>query len=108
MSDKYILDDKGNPVVCNDLLKWAGWYEKADRHIGKTEVGQPTVKVSTVFLGLDHQWEGGKPPLLFETMIFGGKHDEYMRRYSTKAEAGKGHAEIVELLKKGQDPDGKD
>ena len=44
------------------------------------------VEVSTVFLGIDHQFGYGKP-LLFETMIFGGKNDGYQTRYSTWEEA---------------------
>ena len=31
---------------------------------------QGNIRVSTVFLGLNHQYGGG-PPLIFETMIFG-------------------------------------
>lgn len=30
-------------------------------------------EVSTVFLGLDHSWTPGGPPLVFETMVFGGQ-----------------------------------
>jgi len=48
------------------------------------------VSVSTVFLGLDHSWGDG-PPMLFETMIFGGEHDEDQWRYSTWGEAVAGH-----------------
>ena len=48
------------------------------------------VKVSTVFLGMDHSWGNG-PPLIFETMIFGGKHDMDQERYSTYSEAKRGH-----------------
>jgi hypothetical protein len=32
--------------------------------------------VSTVFLGTNHSF-GFEPPLLFETMIFGGRFDDY-------------------------------
>lgn len=55
------------------------------------------MKVSTVFLGLDHNLYG--PPHLFETMIFGGEHDGYQERYSTWAEAETGHARTVEIAK---------
>lgn len=53
--------------------------------------------VSTVFLGLDHQYGDG-PPLLFETMVFGGPLDHEMNRYSTWNEAEKGHQEMVERV----------
>jgi len=58
------------------------------------------VFVSTIFLGIDHNFGGGKP-LVFETMIFGGKHDLYQERYSTYEEAIEGHKRAV-LLAKGK------
>lgn len=58
-------------------------------------------EVSTVFLGLDHNWTNQGPPLLFETMIFGGKYDQYQIRYSTWEQAETGHNRIVESLLKG-------
>lgn len=92
MSDHYILDGH-TPVAC-DLMTWARMFEKADRHVAKTEKGG--VKVSTVFLGLNHQYGEG-PPLLFETMIFGGEHDQYQDRCSTWEQAEKMHAEACAL-----------
>ena len=53
--------------------------------------------VSTVFLGLDHSWSGGKP-VLWETMIFGGEHDEYQARYTTYEDALEGHQEALNLV----------
>ena len=52
-------------------------------------------EVSTVWLGLDHQFYPGGPPLIFETMVFGGPLDEEMDRYSTLEQAVKGHADMV-------------
>ena len=89
----YILDGR-KAVKCYDILTRAKWFEKADRHVEKTESGD--ISVSTVFLGLDHQFGDG-PPLLFETMIFGGEHDEDQWRYETWADAEKGHAEACKL-----------
>ena len=93
-SDKYILD--GKKVIRVSLDEWARWFELADRHIGNDMIGK--VQVSTVFLGLDHNLGTGKP-LLFETMIFGGKRDEEQYRYSTYAQAERGHKKIVAELK---------
>lgn len=50
------------------------------------------VQVSTTFLAIDHGFDGG-PPVLYETMIFGGKLDGYQRRYTTRALAEAGHIE---------------
>ena len=60
--------------------------------------------VSTVFLGLDHNWNGG-PPILFETMVFGGPHNEYQERYATWDQAEKDHDRVVEALKAGKSPE---
>ncbi len=94
MSDKYILD--GHKPVKADLLKWAKWFETSERRVAEAELGSNGY-VSTVFLGLDHRFGTNGPPLLFETMIFGGPHDQYCDRYSTWEEAEAGHAKAVAL-----------
>jgi hypothetical protein len=64
----YILNEKGTPVIEPDLLTWAKWFEKSERHIGLTCIGP--YKISTVFLGLDHNYRHEGPPVLWETMVF--------------------------------------
>lgn len=97
MSAKYILVGH-KPKLEPDLLKWAEWFANGDaRRVAHDVVG--AVRVSTVFLGLDHQFGNG-PPLLFETMTFGPNDDgQEEHRYSTWDEAEAGHAAIVERLK---------
>jgi hypothetical protein len=74
-----------------------------DRHVDFTTLGD--VKISTVFLQLDHSWgREGETPILFETMIFGGEHDNYMWRYTTWGEAKAGHDRIVECIKNNINP----
>ena len=75
--------DRNYVVVASDEFKWEG----ADIH------------VSTVWLGMDHNFIGTEPPIIFETMIFGGEFDEYQWRYSTEEEAKAAHVVIVELVK---------
>ncbi len=90
----YILD--GNkPIPCNDLIQWGEWFGKADRNVGYDV--RNDIQVSTVFLGLDHSFGHG-PPLLFETMVFGGEHAQEMARYSTWEEAEKGHKEMCKIV----------
>jgi hypothetical protein len=62
------------------------------------------VRVSTVWLGLNHRWGPG-PPLYWETMIFGGDHDEDQWRYSSREAALDDHERITRALRAGQDPD---
>lgn len=93
---KAILVDK-KVVLEPDLMKWGTWFEtnREKRLVAKTTVGDQ--KVSTVFLGMDHSWDGDKP-LWFETMIFGGPLDsDYQTRCETWEEAEKMHEEAVKI-----------
>lgn len=83
------------PVPLESIAQWAEWFERADRTVSHNVVNG--VEVSTVFLGLNHGFAHG-PPLLFETMIFGGFHDGYQRRCSTWAEAENLHIEALTLV----------
>jgi hypothetical protein len=95
-TDKYIMI--GDRVVrCESLITWARWFEAANRHMAHDVIG--AVRISTVFLGLDHNFNPHGPPILFETMIFGGTHDQYQDRYATKAEALAGHARAVNMVR---------
>lgn len=96
MSIKYVLD--GHTVVaCTDLMTWARWLETGERVVAKTRLSGS--EVSTVFLGLDHRFGDGGPPIVFETLVFGGVLDGDGDRYSTWEEAEKGHAAFVEKVK---------
>lgn len=88
---QYILDADGEPQRCEDLLTWGRWMQTADRHVAKTTFGDVTV--STVFLGLDHSFDSG-PPLLWESMVFGGPLNGEQDRYATRAEADAGHTAL--------------
>ena len=88
---RYVLKH-GVPTLEPDLMKWATWLDTDERIIQKTTVGD--AEVSTVFLGLNHQYSDG-PPILFETMVFGGYLDQEMDRYPTEIDARTGHAEMV-------------
>lgn len=102
MNGKYILGEDGKtPIAEPDLLKWAAWFETADRKVAQTNVGGKYV--STVFLGVDHQSFSDEEPLFFETMVFsdGDSLDLACRRYSTWDEALAGHQAMVERVKSG-------
>jgi hypothetical protein len=92
VSDKYILVNKV-PVRCDDLYEWGKWMEKPDARRVNWTAMLGGVSVSTVFLGLDHSWGGGKPKL-FETMVFGGPLDQLQERCSTWVEAEIQHAVV--------------
>ena len=93
MGGKYILDKNGNPKKEKDLLVWGRWFNTADRKVARTNIGKTLI--STVFLGLDHRFVGQGRPILYETMVFGGKLNYKMKQYCTKEEAIKGHNAMV-------------
>ena len=93
MSDRYYILAGHTVVPCPWLLRWAQWFETADRQVRETIQGD--VRISTVFLGLDHSFDGKGPPIVFETMVFQGEHGGEMERYCTWEEAEAGHARWV-------------
>lgn len=73
-----------------------------------SKVGNDTVgdaQVSTVFLRMNHGGYAGERSLWFETMIFGGEHNDWQDRYETYDEAEAGHKRVVEALKAGRSPE---
>jgi hypothetical protein len=100
MSRYYIL--KGHePQPIDDALTWMHWFGiPENRIVAQTTLGG--VKVSTVFLGLDHGW-GSSRPVLFETMVFADDPahplNEAQERYCTWEEAEEGHRQMVERVR---------
>jgi len=92
-----IQNRKGERI---SLEQFCDYLQDPKRTIGKTQVGK--AEVSTVHLGLPHPcWRADCDEIMcsyFETMVFGGKHDQLLRRYHTMKEAVDGHAEIVQML----------
>lgn len=90
-------DPEGNPITQE---QWAERLETDERIITQTKVGSYTV--STMWLGLDHDFLGDGPPIIFETMVFGGDNWQPFEqdRYSTQGEALAGHEAIVEKLRR--------
>lgn len=96
----YVLDDRGRPVRAASMMEFAIWFETAERVVKKDRLGD--IEVSTVFLGMDHSHFPGEAPILWETMIFGGEHDQYQYRYSSREEALLGHERAVQLVQQAQ------
>lgn len=95
-------DRAGSPIdatTANDLLGDPKYKRVALTRITSATDPDVEYRVSTVWLGLDHNWSGGEP-LLFETMSFGGgeEQDQSQWRWTTEAAARAGHAEIVATI----------
>lgn len=96
MKNMYFILRDGVPVECT-LMEWASSLENwKNRVVGRDAAGDGDVR--TDFLGLNYAFDDG-PPLVFETMVFGGKHDGYTEHYSTLKEAKAGHERIVKMVK---------
>jgi hypothetical protein len=86
-------DRQGRPI---SLEEYCRTFTPDRSPVARTTVGHVTV--STVWLGLDHQFGDG-PPLIFETMVFGAELDEHQWRYATEGEALLGHQVAVAEVK---------
>lgn len=100
MKEKYILNANGEPVIEPNLMKWAHWMEKnfLKRHAADEMVG--TIRVSTIFLGLDDSFAPDGAPVLWETMVFGGRlHNAVARCTGTREQALAMHYDMVARVK---------
>lgn len=101
----FILDEHDQPVPCKNMLVWGRFMEEHDRRkVEKTTVqDNPEIMISTVFLGMDHGYHyTNNPdykPVLWETMVFWDRPDDFMERYTSLEDAKKGRAHIVGLVK---------
>ena len=95
----YRRDGTAYPSGVDDVLEWAKDFQDPAKQIVAQEHLPNGYFVSTVWLGLNHQWGDG-PPLIFETMIFGADGaTDYQERYATEADAIQGHQRAVEFAK---------
>lgn len=108
---KWILNGK-IPLPCEDLHEWALFMEDPQKSLVAVTDLNDELRVSTVFLGLDHRFSmsGGAPPILFETIVFGQESTHHhfngremnvreilkQRRYATWAEAEEGHRQLCQ------------
>lgn len=116
--NSFILIGKKPVMIPNDqFVEWSNWFgihpnsiRVSDipprKPLGKGEGAtfrklnrfrKQSIKLSTVFLGVNHNWFGGKP-ILFETMIFGGQRDGEKYRYETIDQAIKHHQQVYKTL----------
>lgn len=101
-NDKFRRDGTPYPPGTKGLLEWEKDIGDPKKKIVKQETLTNGKWVSTVWLGLDHQFGEGKP-LIFETMVFPekGNYSELdVDRYYTEEEALKGHKKMVKKWSK--------
>ncbi len=94
LSRCYVLDGK-TPRKCASIQEYHDFDVQNKNRIARSHISNSTI--STVFLMHDHNWNLEGPPILFETMVFGGEMDGYQERYASYDEAVEGHKRICEM-----------
>lgn len=89
---------EGDPISLRD---WAENRQTAEMKRVARTVSEHFV-VSTVYIGIDHNFAMEGPPLIFETMVFGGELEGEMDRYATEEEALRGHEEMVRRVRRAE------
>lgn len=94
------FDRQGQPIDATSANRLLG--DTAYIRVARTEItsaSDPSISfdVSTVWLGVNHNWADDGPPIIFEAMVFGGdeSQDQMQWRWATEEGARAGHAEIV-------------
>jgi len=111
----YAILEGHKVILVSNVLEWAMKYSESNRHIALNEISQDcTIKelqlqlgweaaddsfvVSTVFMGINHNFFSGKP-LWFETMVFPEINgNSFQNRYETWEEAETGHTFTISLV----------
>ena len=94
----YILDENNKPIRSTSI-DYSKWLEDNPKRKAVKQEHIGDIFISTVFLGLDHAWNSDVP-VLWETMIFGGEHDQYQDRYTSYEDALEGHKKALNLVNK--------
>lgn len=89
------------PLSMNQMMEWLRdhgveeWQERKRVTLDTVD----GVDISTVFLYHNHSFLPTEPPILYETMVFGGPLDQAQQRYSTWDEAIEGHEAMLAQVK---------
>lgn len=92
----FVIDADHVVHPVDTVEEWARAYDDDCRIVNQT--GNDNIWVSTVFLGINHNWGFSEDtrPILFETLVKGGHFNDFQYRYHTYEEAVAGHNKICE------------
>ena len=97
---QYYYDRSGKPISPE---RFAVLYKSNYFRVAEDTIGN--LWISTVWLGINHEFRENLPPIIFETMIFKAegkdrtKTEVYQMRYSDEQEAFAGHLIAVQYAK---------
>jgi hypothetical protein len=108
----YTLDLAGNPQEAQTIEEWVHWAQNHthDRVVLKTKCGDTWVV--TIFLAIDFGREAfdvetlvEEPalPLLYETMVFGGKRPGFSRKFPTRTQAIDFHHALENMVREAEE-----
>lgn len=93
----YILKYR-KPILCVDMFKWHLFFKRIEnRRVRQTFINN--IRISTIFLGINHNFRLDGIPILFETMAFKNHKEIDCRRCSTWRQALKQHWDMVARMK---------
>lgn len=98
MFEKKFYNRDGKEISQEEWAELKNDYDYAKIGHFETLANGEKIRVSTVWLGINYNLNLDGDPVLFETMVFGGRNNGLMRRYSTELEALLGHSEIVDIV----------
>ena len=97
----YLLNKRKRPYKVS-FFEWGDIFQTSGkRHLKDKFI--KGIRISTVFLGLDHSYLKNQKPQIFETMVFEDESysEIYLDRYATYKEAQKGHRKAVRWVLNG-------
>lgn len=99
--DKWLFNRQGKPIT---LEIWSELNQDWNYKVVKKTTTNG-FRVSTIWLGMNHQWRDNEEPLIFETMVFpddDSYDDLFCERYATLEQAEEGHERIVDSIIAGE------
>ena len=102
MTGYYILDEDGDPIE-STMQEWSSWFSQNGgvRQVSYNffEYDFGKIGVSTVFMGMDHNYSGSGVLHIFETMIFRDNGSEVVWRGPTRGEALAAHDKACDFIR---------
>ena len=98
MLNKNYFDRDGNPLTQEEFEQKHSDIEYQRVGVFETLANGEKISVATIWVGMNLSFVPNEDPVIFETMVFGGRNNGLCRRYSTELEALMGHNEIVDIV----------
>jgi len=98
MLNKNYFDRDGNSITQEEWQEKVADIEYQRVGVFETLANGEKISVATIWVGMNQSFVPNQDPIIFETVVFGGRNNGLCRRYSTELEALVGHNEIVDIV----------